>query len=136
MRRPLLAILVCLASLEVRASPFYSNPRELAPSMNRAKEAEPNRAWQLRLRGGMIFTPDELVEMYDAEEHQHPDSDYNITEDVVEEWSKEKQEAFEKMCDDELERHWKRLRSLLLQHPSPTFLCCACLSPALFGCAY
>lgn len=83
---------------------------ERAPALRINAQQKQQQHSRLRLRGG-VFTPDELQEMYTTEQHANqPDQDFNITADVVEDWSKEKQEAFERMCDEELERHWRHQR--------------------------
>jgi hypothetical protein len=59
--------------------------------------------YPLRLRGG-IFDPWELSRMLDI----NPEG--NVTADIVEDWTLEKERALWNESEQELERHWQRQR--------------------------
>jgi len=62
----------------------------------------------LRLRGGMILEPWEREAF--ANSTAYAPETLNITEDCVEDWDKDKEDAWTAMCEKELEEHWQQLR--------------------------
>ena len=47
-----------------------------------------------------------------ARMHGEPDCDYNVTNDIVNRGSKDEELAFRQQCDEELERHWARVKRI------------------------
>ena len=47
-----------------------------------------------------------------AREQGEPDCDFNVTSDIVSKGSKDEEMAFRRECDEELERHWARVKRI------------------------
>ena len=47
-----------------------------------------------------------------AREQGEPDCDFNVTSDIVNKGSKDEEMAFRRECDEELERHWARVKRI------------------------
>jgi hypothetical protein len=62
--------------------------------------------YSLRLRGG-IYDPWELSRSCDIKPQG------NATEDILNDWTLENETALLKQCEEELDRHWQRQRSVL-----------------------